>query len=200
MDDSAAERSLVRFEGAALTFPGTFGREPVGVLKDIKLEVNAGEFVSIVGPSGCGKSTLLALVAGYLAPSAGRVLFDGRPINGPGRERVMVFQQPALFPWLTASQNVAYGLKLRANRGACACVDERVAVLLDLVQLTGFARHYPSELSGGMRQRLEIARALAVDPQLLLMDEPLAALGALTRPTTQREGLPHWPPPHKPHL
>jgi ABC-type nitrate/sulfonate/bicarbonate transport system ATPase subunit len=87
----------VRFEGAALTFPGTSGREPLGVLKDIALEVSAGEFVSIIGPSGCGKSTLLALVAGYLAPSAGRVLFDGRPINGPGRERMMVFQQPLCF-------------------------------------------------------------------------------------------------------
>jgi ABC-type nitrate/sulfonate/bicarbonate transport system ATPase subunit len=192
MDAAASTRSLVRFEGAGLTFPGTSGREPVGVLKNIKLEVNAGEFVSIVGPSGCGKSTLLALVAGYLAPSAGRVLFDGRPINGPGRERMMVFQQPALFPWLTAAENVGYGLKLRANRGACTSVDERVAVLLDLVQLTGFARHYPSELSGGMRQRLEIARALAVNPQLLLMDEPLAALDALTRRTMQREVLRIW--------
>jgi len=192
MDATAAEPNLVRFEGAALTFPGTSGREPLGVLKDVELEVSAGEFVSIIGPSGCGKSTLLALVAGYLAPSSGRVLFDGKPINGPGRERMMVFQQPALFPWLTAAENVAYGLKLKANRGVCTCVEERVTVLLDLVQLAGFSRHYPSELSGGMRQRLEIARALAVDPQLLLMDEPLGALDALTRRTMQREVLRIW--------
>src|SRR5258708_5866420 len=192
MDAIAAERSRVRFEGAALTFPGTSGREPLGVLTDINLEVSAGEFVSIIGPSGCGKSTLLSLVAGYLAPSAGRMLFDGKPINGPGRERMMVFQQPALFPWLTAAENVAFGLKLRANRGVCARIEERGAVLLDLVQLTGFSRHYPSELSGGMRQRLEIARALAVDPRLLLMDEPLGALDALTRRTMQREVLRIW--------
>jgi NitT/TauT family transport system ATP-binding protein len=189
---TGSERRLVCLERAALTFAGASGREPVGVLKDVNLEVSAGEFVSIVGPSGCGKSTLLALVAGYLAPSSGRMLFDGKPINGPGRERMMVFQQPALFPWRTAAENVAYGLKLRANRGVCACVDQRVAVLLDLVQLTGFARHYPSELSGGMRQRLEIARALAVDPRLLLMDEPLGALDALTRRTMQREVLRIW--------
>jgi NitT/TauT family transport system ATP-binding protein len=176
----------------ALTFPGGAGRSPVEVVRELDLNVQAGEFVAIIGPSGCGKSTLLSLLAGYLTPSAGRVLFRGAPISGPGRERMMVFQQPALFPWLTTAENVAYGLKLKANRSNGRNVQETVATMLQLVQLDGFARHYPSDLSGGMRQRLEIARALAVDPQVLLMDEPLAALDALTRRTMQREVLHIW--------
>ena len=182
---------LVQFNGVALTFPGTLGRAPVPVLRCVDLAIDPGEFVAVIGPSGCGKSTLLSLLAGYLAPSSGRLLFAGVPILGPGRERMMVFQQPALFPWLTAEQNVAYGLNLKANRGNRAA-RETVGELLRLVQLDGFARHYPADLSGGMRQRLEIARALAVNPQVLLMDEPLAALDALTRRTMQREVLRIW--------
>lgn len=188
---------LVRFDGVGLIFPSASGRPVVEVIRQLDLGVQAGEFVAIIGPSGCGKSTLLSLLAGYLAPSTGRVLFRGKPIAGPGRERMMVFQQPALFPWLTTAENVAYGLKLKANRGTGRNVDETVAALLQLVQLDGFARHYPSDLSGGMRQRLEIARALAVDPQVLLMDEPLAALDALTRRTMQREILDIWQKTHK---
>ncbi len=192
MDAATSARSLVQLERVALTFPDSSGRAPVEVLRDVELKVSAGEFVSIIGPSGCGKSTLLTLVAGYLVASSGRVLFGGKPISGPRRERMMVFQHPALFPWLTAAENIAYGLKLQANREVCTSVEQRVTSLLELVQLTQFARHYPSELSGGMRQRLEIARALAVDPQLLLMDEPLGALDALTRRTMQREVLRIW--------
>ena len=183
---------LVRFDRVALTFPGGAGRRSVEVVRELDLHVQAGEFVAIIGPSGCGKSTLLSLLAGYLTPSAGRVLFRGSPVSGPGRERMMVFQQPALFPWLTTAENVAYGLQLKANRSHGRNVQETVAAMLQLVQLDGFARHYPSDLSGGMRQRLEIARALAVDPQVLLMDEPLAALDALTRRTMQREVLHIW--------
>jgi NitT/TauT family transport system ATP-binding protein len=186
-----AQRALVRFDNVGLTFRGAGRRAPVDVLQRVDLAVNAGEFVAIIGPSGCGKSTLLSLLAGYLAPSSGRVLFQDQPIAGPGRERMMVFQQPALFPWLTAAENVAFGLKLKANRGSRTAGDT-VEQLLSLVQLDGFARHYPSDLSGGMRQRLEIARALAVNPQVLLMDEPLAALDALTRRTMQREVLRIW--------
>jgi NitT/TauT family transport system ATP-binding protein len=182
---------LVRFDDLTLTFPGNSSRGPVEVIRGLDLGIEAGEFVAIIGPSGCGKSTLLSLLAGYIMPTSGRVLFRGEPIAGPGRERMMVFQQPALFPWLTAAGNVAFGLKLRANRGNGA-VHETVAEMLRLVQLDGFARHYPSELSGGMRQRLEIARALAVNPLVLLMDEPLAALDALTRRTMQREVLRIW--------
>ena len=183
---------LVRFDRVALTFPGDSRRRIVEVIREIDLGVQAGEFVAVIGPSGCGKSTLLSLLAGYLTPSYGRVLFRGKPISGPGRERMMVFQQPALFPWLTTEENVAYGLRLKANRSNGRDVKETVAAMLQLVQLDGFARHYPSDLSGGMRQRLEIARALAVDPQVLLMDEPLAALDALTRRTMQREVLHIW--------
>ena len=183
---------FVRFDRVALTFPGGSGRSPVEVIRKLNLGVRAGEFVAVVGPSGCGKSTLLSLLAGYLTPSAGRVLFRGKSISGPGRERMMVFQHPALFPWLTTEENVAYGPKLKANRNGGRNIKETVNAMLQLVQLDGFARHYPSDLSGGMRQRLEIARALAVDPEVLLMDEPLAALDALTRRTMQREVLHIW--------
>jgi NitT/TauT family transport system ATP-binding protein len=186
-----SDQQLVRFDGVTLTFAGASGRAPIDVLRHVDLAIEPGEFVAIIGPSGCGKSTLLSLLAGYLTPSAGRVLFHGEPIAGPGRERMMVFQQPALFPWLTAADNIAFGLKLKANRGH-GVVREKVDDLLRLVQLDGFARYYPSDLSGGMRQRLEIARALAVNPQVLLMDEPLAALDALTRRTMQREVLRIW--------
>lgn len=186
-----ARRQIVGLDNVTLTFPGRARRAPVEVLRRLDLGVLPGELVAIIGPSGCGKSTLLSLLAGYLAPSSGRVLFQEEPITGPGRERMMVFQQPALFPWLTTEQNIAYGLKLRANRGN-GLVRDSVAAMLRLVGLDGFARHYPSDLSGGMRQRLEIARALAVNPQVLLMDEPLAALDALTRRHMQREVLRIW--------
>jgi sulfonate transport system ATP-binding protein len=192
---SRSEPSLVRFDRVCLAFPaGAAGRQRIEVLRDLDFTVAAGEFVSIIGPSGCGKSTLLTLLAGYAAPSSGRVLFDEEPVRGPGRERMMVFQQPALFPWLTAAENVAYGLRLRANRRGASrqCIEETVASILKLVQLEGFEHHYPAELSGGMRQRVEIARALAVNPQLLLMDEPLGALDALTRRAMQREVLRIW--------
>jgi NitT/TauT family transport system ATP-binding protein len=184
-------QDFVRFDNVGLTFPGTSGRNDVEVLRSLDIGIKQSEFVAIIGPSGCGKSTLLSLLAGYLEPSSGRVLFRGEPIAGPGRERMMVFQQPALFPWLTTAENVAFGLKLKANRGNGES-RETVAQLLQLVQLDGFAGHYPSDLSGGMRQRLEIARALAVNPQVLLMDEPLAALDALTRRAMQREVLRIW--------
>ena len=183
---------MVRYERVSLTFPGGGQRAPVEVLREVNLAVLASEFVAIIGPSGCGKSTLLSLLAGYIRPSGGRVLFRNKPIVGPGRERMMVFQQPALFPWLTAAGNVRYGLRLKANRVNGNAVDETVADILRLVELEGFANHYPADLSGGMRQRLEIARALAVDPQMLLMDEPLAALDALTRRKMQQEVLRIW--------
>ena len=130
----APGQELVRFDRVALTFPGGSGRSPVEVIRELNLDVQASEFVAIIGPSGCGKSTLLLLLAGYLAPSSGQVRFRGKPISGPGRERMMVFQQPALFPWLTTAENVAYGLKLKANRrdaaacparGLCASLSER---------------------------------------------------------------------------
>lgn len=187
-----ASEEIVRFESVSLTFPGNGNRTAVDVMHQLDLSISAGEFVAIVGPSGCGKSTLLSLLAGYLHPTGGRVLFRGKPVTRPGRERMLVFQQPALFPWLTTEGNIAYGLRLRSNRCQGRDIAATVAALLDLVQLAEFAQHYPADLSGGMRQRLEIARALAVDPQVLLMDEPLAALDALTRRRMQREVLDIW--------
>jgi NitT/TauT family transport system ATP-binding protein len=185
-------KPLIRFDRVRLTYPGSPGRPPVEVIRDIDLEISAGEFVSFIGPSGCGKSTLLTLLAGYVAPTSGQVLFGAQAVLRPGPERMMVFQQPALFPWLTAEGNVTYGLRLRANRDGQVNVKEKVAAILKQVQLDDFSAYYPAELSGGMRQRIEIARALAVNPQVLLMDEPLGALDALTRRTMQREVLRIW--------
>jgi NitT/TauT family transport system ATP-binding protein len=159
-------------------------------LEDITLDVRAGEFLALVGPSGCGKSTLLDLLGGLTVPTSGRILLEGRPITGPARDRGIVFQQYALFPWLTAAQNVEFGLdiaglKSRERR-------DRARHYLDLVGLAGFADRYPHELSGGMKQRVAIARSLAYDPEVLLMDEPFAALDAQTRETLQGELLRIW--------
>ena len=159
-------------------------------LEDITLDVRPGEFLALVGPSGCGKSTLLDLLGGLTAPTSGRILLDGRPIEGRARDRGIVFQQYALFPWRTAAQNVEFGLdiaglKARQRR-------EIARHYLDLVGLTAFAERYPHELSGGMKQRVAIARSLAYDPEVLLMDEPFAALDAQTRETLQGELLRIW--------
>jgi NitT/TauT family transport system ATP-binding protein len=159
-------------------------------LEDITLDVRFGEFLALVGPSGCGKSTLLDLLGGLTTPTSGRILLDGRPIEGPARDCGIVFQQYALFPWRTAAQNVEFGLdiaglKARQRR-------EIARHYLDLVGLTAFADRYPHELSGGMKQRVAIARSLAYDPEVLLMDEPFAALDAQTRETLQGELLRIW--------
>jgi NitT/TauT family transport system ATP-binding protein len=159
-------------------------------LEDITLDVRFGEFLALVGPSGCGKSTLLDLLGGLTTPTSGRILLDGRPIEGPARDRGIVFQQYALFPWRTAAQNVEFGLdiaglKARQRR-------EIARNYLDLVGLTAFADRYPHELFGGMKQRVAIARSLAYDPEVLLMDEPFAALDAQTRETLQGELLRIW--------
>ena len=159
-------------------------------LEDITLDVRSGEFLALVGPSGCGKSTLLDLLGGLTAPTSGRILLDGRPITGPGRDRGIVFQQYALFPWRTAADNVAFGLDIAGLKAR-----QRLDIarhFLDLVGLSGFADRYPHELSGGMKQRVAIARSLAYDPEVLLMDEPFAALDAQTRETLQGELLRIW--------
>jgi NitT/TauT family transport system ATP-binding protein len=148
-------------------------------LDHINLEVRAGEFVCVVGPSGCGKSTLLHLIAGLHSPSSGEILVDGNPIQGPGTDRIMIFQDHGLFPWLTVGQNVEFGMKMK-------CVPkpkrrEKTQHYLRLVHLAKFANSYIHQLSGGMRQRVAIARALATEPDVLLMDEPFAALDAQTR-------------------
>jgi NitT/TauT family transport system ATP-binding protein len=159
-------------------------------LEQINLDVASGEFVVIVGPSGCGKSSLLDLLGGLTEPSTGRILIDGHPIVGPALDRGLVFQQYALFPWRTAIKNVEFGLE--AKRVARRERAERAGYFLDLVGLAGFADRYPHELSGGMKQRVAIARSLAYDPGVLLMDEPFAALDAQTRETLQGELLRIW--------
>jgi NitT/TauT family transport system ATP-binding protein len=159
-------------------------------LEDITLDVRPGEFLALVGPSGCGKSTLLDLLGGLTAPTSGRILLDGRPIEGPARDRGIVFQQYALFPWRTAAQNVEFGLDIAGLKAKQR--REIARHYLDLVGLTAFAERYPHELSGGMKQRVAIARSLAYDPEVLLMDEPFAALDAQTRETLQGELLRIW--------
>ncbi|WP_068637233.1 ABC transporter ATP-binding protein [Thauera butanivorans] len=149
----------------------------------VTLDVEPGEFVSVVGPSGCGKSTLLNIVAGFLKPSAGKAMVDGKPIDGPGSERGVVFQQYSLFPWLKVRENVEFGLRMqgmgRAER------ESKARTLLGLAGLLSFENHYPDQLSGGMKQRVGIVRALATGPQVLLMDEPFGALDAQTRVVMQ---------------
>ncbi|MFF4878780.1 ABC transporter ATP-binding protein [Micromonospora sp. NPDC000668] len=162
----------------------------VTALDRVTLGVRPGEFLVVVGPSGCGKSTLLDLLGGLTAPTGGQVLVDGRPVTGPGLDRGIVFQQYALLPWRTAAGNVAFGLEAKGVPRA-----ERADLIdhhLDLVGLRGFADRYPHELSGGMKQRVAIARSLAYDPDVLLMDEPFAALDAQTRDSLQDELVRIW--------
>jgi len=148
------------------------------VLTDINVTVNEGEFVSILGPSGCGKSTLLSMVAGLNKATNGEILLQGKPITKPGKERGMVFQQAALFPWLTVEENVMFPLHEEMSKKEAK---ERAQYYLKMVQLSNYLRHSPHELSGGMQQRVAIARALAMDPTVLLMDEPFGALDEQTR-------------------
>ncbi|SFA80991.1 NitT/TauT family transport system ATP-binding protein [Cohnella sp. OV330] len=164
--------------------------QPVYALQDINLEVRQGEFMVIVGPSGCGKSTLLDLLAGLTKPGGGQILLDGQAISGPNLDRGIVFQQYALFPWKTALANVEFGLEAKGvGRRERRETAQR---FIELVGLGGFEHRYPHELSGGMKQRIAIARSLAYDPEVLLMDEPFAALDAQTRETLQSELLRIW--------
>ena len=160
------------------------------VLEDISFQIKPGEFVALVGSSGSGKSTVMRLVAGLERPTAGAVLVDGQPVRGPGSDRGMVFQKYSLYPWLTAAQNVAFGMELK-GRGR-AEIRERTAYFLEVVGLAGSAALYPRELSGGMQQRVSICRALIYDPELLLMDEPFGALDAMTREDLSFELLRIW--------
>jgi NitT/TauT family transport system ATP-binding protein len=168
--------------------------EQVVAIEDVSLTVEAGEFMVIVGPSGCGKSTILNLLAGLEMPTGGRVQMDERPIEGPAAERGMVFQDYALFPWKTVFENIEFGLRYGPRRNAVSASErrERVRQHIELVNLQGSAEKYPHELSGGMRQRCAIARLLANEPEVLLMDEPFAALDAQTRIILQEELLRIW--------
>ncbi|OEZ99090.1 ABC transporter ATP-binding protein [Duganella sp. HH101] len=159
-------------------------------LKDIDLEIPQGQFVCLLGPSGCGKSTLLNAVAGFAPPSSGRIVADGREVTAPGPERGMVFQEYALFPWMTVADNVAFGLEIKGV--AKAEINAIVDKLLAMLSLTDFRNRFPKDLSGGMRQRVAIARVLALDSPIMLMDEPFGALDALTRRNLQDELLRIW--------
>ncbi|MDR1228444.1 MAG: ABC transporter ATP-binding protein [Azoarcus sp.] len=172
------------------TFRSRHADEAFVALDDVTLDVEDGEFMVVVGPSGCGKTTLLDLLAGLTRPTGGQILLDGKPVAGPSLDRGVVFQQYALFPWLTAQGNVEFGLE--AKGAPSAERRETARRFLGLVGLAGFESHHPHELSGGMKQRVAIARSLAYDPEVLLMDEPFAALDAQTRETLQCELLRIW--------
>ena len=159
-------------------------------LQDVDLQVMEGEFLSIVGPSGCGKTTFLSVVDGLIPATAGTITVDGREVSAPGPDRAMVFQDASLLPWRTVMGNVVYGLE--CQRVPARQARERARHFIDMVGLSGFEQHYPHELSGGMQQRVNLARALVMDPQILLMDEPFAALDAQTRELMQEELLQIW--------
>ena len=170
-------------EGVSHQFPGVRGGAPTQALSRTDLAVEDNDFIAILGPSGCGKSTLLRVVAGLEKPTTGRVLLDGEPVSGPGPDRGMVFQSYTLFPWLTVEQNILFGSR---------ATPERASDLIARVGLRGFERHYPKMLSGGMQQRTALARALANDPKILLLDEPFGALDNQTRALMQELLLGIW--------
>ncbi|EME23045.1 ABC transporter ATP-binding protein [Rhodococcus triatomae] len=180
----------LRLENVTKTFDVRGTKDTFTAIDDIDIDVAAGEFLVLVGPSGCGKSTLLDLLGGLSEPTSGRILLDGEPVTGPGLDRGIVFQQYALLPWRTAHHNIEFGLEAKGLPR-----NERREVAdhyLELVGLAGFGDRYPHELSGGMKQRVAIARSLAFDPEVLLMDEPFAALDAQTRESLQDELLRIW--------
>jgi NitT/TauT family transport system ATP-binding protein len=186
--------ALLELRHLGKTYASARTGEPIEALADIDLSLRRGEFLAVVGPSGCGKSTLLSLVAGFAMPTRGEVLFEGAPVTGPGPERGVMFQDYALFPWRTVHGNVVFGPWARGV--ALATRDRRARELIAMVGLTGFEHRYPHELSGGMRQRCALARMLANDPVLWLMDEPLAAVDLQTRIILQEELLRLWGDEH----
>ncbi len=169
--------TAISIRNCSLVFPGKRAGEEVPVLEDVSADVATGEFVCLVGPSGCGKSTLLNIVGGFLQADSGEVLVEGQPVNGPDPRRIFVFQENGVFPWLSVRDNVGFGLRGQS-------IGERATIgahYIEMVGLTGFEDAYPRELSGGMRQRVEIARALAANPDIIYMDEPFGALDFITR-------------------
>jgi NitT/TauT family transport system ATP-binding protein len=167
----------VSIRGVSMSFPGKRPGEQIDVLENVNAAVAHGEFVCLVGPSGCGKSTLLNIVAGFLDATSGEVLVEREPVAGPDPRRIFVFQENGVFPWLNVRENVGFSLQKRSR----AERDQIIARYMDMVGLSGFENAYPHELSGGMRQRVEIARALAANPDIIYMDEPFGALDFLTR-------------------
>ena len=190
-----AQMERLKIDNVSLTYPGLRSNEAVIALKGVNLTIESGEFVVLLGPSGCGKTTLLNLLAGFMSPSEGEITLGGKRILGPGSDRGVVFQKHALLPWLNVIENTAFGLKLqhvsKAERR------ERAARNLALVGLQDFHNQMIYHLSGGMQQRVGVARALTCDPAMLLMDEPMAALDALTRESIQELLLKVWEHTHK---
>lgn len=186
--------AVTEIRNVSKTFRGRKGDGDVQALQEINLTVGANEFVTLLGPSGCGKTTLLRTIAGLVPWDSGQVLIDGVPIAGPGPERAMVFQNFALLPWDTVLSNVAFGLELRGVPKSER--HDRARELIEMVGLSGFEHRLPGELSGGMQQRVGLARALAVKPQVLLMDEPFSALDEQTRRLLQEELIRIWEQSH----
>jgi NitT/TauT family transport system ATP-binding protein len=182
MSVTTDRRTKVRFRGISTNFG------PVDVLNDINLDVAEGEFLCIVGPSGCGKSTLLNIAGGFLRPTSGEVTIDDETVTSPDRRRIFVFQERGVFPWLTVEDNIGFGLYDKGPEER----RKRIAHYVHLVGLEGFERSYPRELSGGMKQRVEVARALAVNPDVLYLDEPFGALDSITRLQMRSELLRIW--------
>ncbi len=178
--------AYISAKGVGKVFLGAEGQ--VIAVHGVSLDIQSGEFVALIGPSGCGKSTFLHILAGLLSFSEGEITLGGRPIKGSGRERGVVFQEFALFPWLTVADNIAFGLRLRSSKKMSSTeISKRVTDLVEMVHLQGFQHRKPNELSGGMKQRVALASCLASDPEVLLMDEPFGALDAQTRGVLQRE-------------
>jgi NitT/TauT family transport system ATP-binding protein len=180
---AATGTKRAQFDHVSLTFDTPKGK--LRVVDDVTYDINDGEFIAVIGPSGCGKTTMMNMLAGFQKPTKGKVLFDGTPVNGPGPERGVIFQEYGVFPWLTVKENITFGLQLKANHVPASKRKQICEHYLSLMGLTDFANSYPKHLSGGMRQRLAIARAYAVKPQFLLMDEPFGALDAQTRANMQ---------------
>ena len=179
----ASARPRITFDRVSVQFPTRNGS--IRVVDDVSYDIRDREFVSVIGPSGCGKTTMMNIVAGFMTPTAGSVLLDGKPITGPGPDRGVMFQEYGVFPWLSVRDNIAFGLTLAANRVDAGEREAIVARYMQLMGLADFADAWPRMLSGGMRQRLALARAYAVRPQFLLMDEPFGALDAQTRTAMQ---------------
>jgi NitT/TauT family transport system ATP-binding protein len=183
---AVAAGTKLRVENLSMVF--TRDNKSTPVLENISMDVSAGQFVCVVGPSGCGKSTLLNVIGGFLSPTSGSVRIDGEIVRGPDPRRIFVFQERGVFPWLTVEGNIGFGLfKLNGSER-----QQRIAHYTKMVGLQGFEEAYPSELSGGMKQRLEVARALAVNPDVLYLDEPFGALDSMTRHTMRGELLRIW--------
>ncbi len=189
LQGNAVTNSKIKFDNVEFTYTPPNGR-PVKALEKVALDIAKDEFVAIVGPSGCGKSTLLYLLGGFLPLQQGQILVDGRKVTAPGPDRGIVFQHFALFPWKTVRQNVLYGLERKKMDSAQR--QELAQKYIELVKLTGFEDSWPAQLSGGMKQRVAIARTLVTDPDVLLMDEPFGALDAQTRGILQEELLAIW--------